>query len=73
VGHTLLYLGELEEARRGLSAALSMGEKNGNSFAAMAFRIGLARLHEEALDFDGARALRADIEPRSEGTRSPHA
>jgi tetratricopeptide (TPR) repeat protein len=52
---SLLYLGELGEARRGLSAALSMGEKNGNSFAAMAFRIGLARLHEEALDFDGAR------------------
>ena len=26
-----------------------------NPFAAMGFRIGLARLHEEALDFDGAR------------------
>ncbi|MGH8609828.1 MAG: hypothetical protein ACREX9_21200, partial [Gammaproteobacteria bacterium] len=47
-------LGELGEAHRGFSDALSMGEKNGNSFAAMAFRIGLARLHEEALDFDGA-------------------
>ncbi|MGH8613359.1 MAG: hypothetical protein ACREYF_15430, partial [Gammaproteobacteria bacterium] len=52
---SLLYLGELGEARRGFFDALSMGEKNGNSFAAMAFRIGLARLHEEALDFDGAR------------------
>ncbi|MGH8625999.1 MAG: hypothetical protein ACREYC_12265, partial [Gammaproteobacteria bacterium] len=51
----LLYLGKLGEARRGLSDALSMAEKNGNAFAAMAFRIGLARLHEEALDFDGAR------------------
>ncbi|MGH8601547.1 MAG: hypothetical protein ACREXR_01820, partial [Gammaproteobacteria bacterium] len=45
---SLLYLGKLGEARRGLSDALSMGEKNGNPFAAMAFRIGLARLHEEA-------------------------
>ncbi|MGH8655352.1 MAG: hypothetical protein ACREYE_25700, partial [Gammaproteobacteria bacterium] len=51
----LLYLGKLGEARRGLSDALSMAEKNGNSFAAMGFRLILARLHEEALDFDGAR------------------
>jgi tetratricopeptide (TPR) repeat protein len=52
---SLLYLGKLGEARRGLSDALSMAEKNGNSFGVMGFRLGLARLHEEALDFDGAR------------------
>jgi DNA-binding winged helix-turn-helix (wHTH) protein len=52
---SLLYLGKLGETRGGLSYALSMGEKNGNPFAAMAFQIGLARLHEEVLDFDGAR------------------
>ena len=52
---SLLYLGRLGQALRGLSDALSMGEENGNPFAAMGFRIGLARLHEEALDFDGAR------------------
>ncbi len=58
---SLLYLGELGEARRGLSAALSMAEKNGNSFAAMGFRIRFARLHEELLDFDGALGHCAQI------------
>ncbi|MGH8491291.1 MAG: hypothetical protein ACREXS_21120, partial [Gammaproteobacteria bacterium] len=52
---SLLYLGKLGEARRGLSDALSMAEKNGNSLGAMGFRLVLARLHEELLDFDGAR------------------
>ncbi|MGH8532358.1 MAG: AAA family ATPase, partial [Gammaproteobacteria bacterium] len=52
---SLLYLGKLGEARCGLSDGLSMAEKNGNSLAAMGFRLVLARLHEEALDFDGAR------------------
>jgi DNA-binding winged helix-turn-helix (wHTH) protein/tetratricopeptide (TPR) repeat protein len=52
---SLLYLGKLGEARRGLSDVLSMAEKNGSSFGVMGFRLVLARLHEEALDFDGAR------------------
>jgi tetratricopeptide (TPR) repeat protein len=52
---TLIYLGRLGEVRRGLMHALSVAEKNGNHSWIMNYRLILARVHEEALDFNGAR------------------
>src|SRR5205823_15129224 len=51
---TLIYLGRLGEVRRGLTHALSVAEKNGNHSWIMNCRLILARVHEEALDFEGA-------------------
>jgi hypothetical protein len=52
---TLIYLGRLGELRRELDLALSVAEKNGNAFWVINYRLMLARLHEETLDFEGAR------------------
>ncbi len=52
---TTSYLGSLGEMRRSATLGLSVAEKNGNHSWIMNFRLVLARLHEEALDFEGAR------------------
>ncbi len=51
----MIYLGRLGETRRGATLALSVAEKNGNHSWIMNYRLVLARLHEETLDFEGAR------------------
>ncbi|MGH8773129.1 MAG: hypothetical protein ACREV2_18430, partial [Burkholderiales bacterium] len=51
----MIYLGRFGEVRRGVTHALSVAEKNENHSWIMNYRLVLARLHEEALDFEGAR------------------
>jgi DNA-binding winged helix-turn-helix (wHTH) protein/tetratricopeptide (TPR) repeat protein len=54
---SLLHVGQWGDVLRILRDGLQMAEKNGQHQWAMIFRIGLAWLHLEALDFAGARQL----------------
>jgi DNA-binding winged helix-turn-helix (wHTH) protein/tetratricopeptide (TPR) repeat protein len=53
----LLHLGEWGKALRLITEGLQLAEKNGHRLAQRIFQLFLAWLHEQAFDFEGARAL----------------
>ncbi|MGX2030586.1 MULTISPECIES: AAA family ATPase [Methylocaldum] len=54
---SMLHIGEWGEARRHIAKALEMAERNGNVFAIIHFTLLMSWLHEQALDYEGARSL----------------
>ena len=50
-----LFLGAWSEVRPSLAAALAVAEKNATPQVSAPFRLAIALLHAEALDFEGAR------------------
>ena len=59
----LLFLGEWGEALRELTAAIAMGEKNGDARRVQTFRVYQAWVHLHALDFAGVLALCESLLP----------
>jgi DNA-binding winged helix-turn-helix (wHTH) protein len=59
----LLFLGEWGEALRELTAAITMGEKNGDARRVQTFRVYQAWVHLHALDFAGVLALCESLLP----------
>jgi tetratricopeptide (TPR) repeat protein len=67
-GWALLHGGELGAALAALEDGLEVAERNDNRAWSRVFRFGLAWVHAEAFDFEGARAL---CEPALAGAREP--
>jgi hypothetical protein len=52
----LLHVGEWGKLRQGVTAALTLAERNANQLASAMCRLMIAWLHAEAFDYEGARA-----------------
>jgi tetratricopeptide (TPR) repeat protein len=68
---SLLFAGEWGEALRELDASIAMTEKNGHPYRRRLYCLYLALVHIEAMDFEGALAICAEVMGSIESDSNP--